>query len=377
MTLSGDFENLIDAGMYTAYATPTSNFMFSDTSITAKSFKIFVEKAAQEISLSKNSVSLENILMSDTVIVNRLGDGVIFATSNNSNVATAFNVDSEVTISAVATGKTTISINVAEGKNYLSANVLLPVETFVIEPLAECTADEIVEAIQSGKAQNAWDEGDLTAPITLNGKIGDALTLDNFQIRAKLIGLNHNVELESGGKPSAHFVFDTALIDTNYDRASASGVEYFQHNLTAGSNVGGWAASNLRNICVDIFNALPTEWQNIISLCTKYTDNIGGGVDDSNFVTPTADKIFLLSEYEVLGKNSHANSAEQNFQMQYGYFKNGNSKIFYSQETACNWWLRSAQNSNDTSFCRVSSEGGINTYNAKFSQGLVPAFMIS
>ena len=46
--------------------------------------------------------------------------------------------------------------------------------------LAECTVDEIVTAIQSGKAQNAWDEGDFTAPITLNGKIGDALTLDNL-----------------------------------------------------------------------------------------------------------------------------------------------------------------------------------------------------
>ena len=128
--------------------------------------------------------------MSDTVIVNRLGDGVIYATSNNPNVVTAHNVDSEVSISAVATGKTTISINVAEGKNYSSASVIIPVETFVIKPLAECTPEEIVEAIQSGKAANAWDVGDLTAPITLNGKIGDALTLENFQFRAMLIGLN-------------------------------------------------------------------------------------------------------------------------------------------------------------------------------------------
>lgn len=155
-------------------------------------------------------------------------------------------------------------------------------------------------------------------------------------------------------------------------------MKYFQHNLTAGSNVGGWAASNLRYICADIFNALPAEWQNIITPCTKYTDNSGGGVDDSNFVTPTADKIFLLSEYEVFGRNSYANSAEQNFQSQYEYFKNGNSKIFNSQEnSACNWWLRSAQNSSATSFCRVSYEGGVSTYNARFSQGVTPAFMIS
>ena len=71
MFLSGDFQNLIDAGMYTAYATPTENYMFSDTSTTSKSFNIFVEKAAQEISLSKNSLQLENILMSYTMLVNR------------------------------------------------------------------------------------------------------------------------------------------------------------------------------------------------------------------------------------------------------------------------------------------------------------------
>ena len=377
MTLSGDFQNLVDAGMYTAYATPTENYMFSDTSITATPFKIFVEKATQNISLSQNSVALENILMSDTIIVNRQGDGVIYATSNDSAVATAINADSEVTISAVATGKTSILINVAEGKNYLSASATLPVETFVIKPLAECTVDEIVTAIQSGKAKNAWDEGDLTSPITLNGKIGDALTLDNLQICAKLIGFNHNSEIESSGNFSAHFIFDTALVDTNYGKASISGVKYFQHNVTTGSNVGGWNSSNLRDICTDIFNALPTEWQNIISPCAKYTDNSGGGVDDSNFVTPTADKIFLLSEYEVFGRNSYANSAEPNFQMQYEYFKNGNSKVFNSQETACNWWLRSAQKSNGTSFCRVSDEGGLSTYNARFSQGVTPAFMIS
>ena len=318
--------------------------------------------------------------MSDTVIVNRLGDGVIYATSNNPNVVTAYNVDTEVSISAVATGKTTISVNVAEGKNYSSASVIIPVETFLIKPLAECAPDEIVEAIQSGKAANAWDVGDFTAPMTLNGRIGDALTLENFQVRAMLIGLNHNTGLESDGKPSAHFVLST-LVDSNYGRASASGVKFFQHNVAAGSNAGGWSSSNLReNICADIFNALPAEWQNIVSICTKYTDNTGGGVDDSSFVTSTSDKIFLLSEYEVFGKKSHANSAEQNFQAQYDYFKNGNSKIRFSHEdgtTACNWWLRSAQCTSSTSFCRVSSEGGINTYNARYSQGITSAFMIS
>ena len=125
----------------------------------------------------------------------------------------------------------------------------------------------------------------------------------------------------------------------------------------------------MRVICENIFDALPEDWKNIISPCTKYTFN-------SENVTATVDKIFLLSEYEVFGKNSYANSAEQNFQAQYEFFENGNSKIFYSGENAVHWWLRTPQISNETSFCRVNSEGALNTYNARFSQGVVPAFMI-
>ena len=62
------------------------------------------------------------------------------------------------------------------------------------------------------------------------------------------------------------------------------------------------------------------------------------------------------------------------------YFKNGNSKIRYSSvnnDLPCNWWLRTPQVSNDTSFCRVSPTGEVNTYNARYSQGLTPAFIIS
>ena len=382
LVLSGDFENQINADTYIAYATPTPNFIFSDGSTDSKFFVWSIDKASQNISLDKYSLSLENIFMSDTVIVNRLGDGDISVTSGDKNIVTVSFSDSEIKVSAISTGKSTITINVAEGSNYLADSVSIPVECFVIKPLADCTPDEIVDAVKSGKAINAWDVGDLTAPITLNGKIGEDLSLDNFQIRAMLIGLNHNSDLESAGHYSAHFILGTnldgeniTLIDSNYDRASANGLKFFQHNTTTSTNSGGWAESNLRKeICADIFNALPSEWQKIISPCTKYTDNTGGV--DLNFVNSTVDNIFLLSEYEVFGKRSYANFAEQNFQVQYDYFKNGNSKIRYFNSTPCNWWLRSPQISNDTSFCRVQDSGALNTFNSRFSQGITPAFAI-
>ena len=388
LTLSGIFENQINAGTYIAYATPTSNFIFSDGSTDSKFFVWSINKAPQNISIDKNSLTLENCCMSDTVIVNRLGDGNISVTSSDENIVTVSNIDNKINVQAVATGNASITIDVAEGTNYFASSVTIPVDCFVIKPLDECTPTEILDAVKSGKAINAWDVGDLTAPLTLNGKIGDALSLENLQIRAMLIGFNHNSELESSGKYSAHFILGTTIdgknitfIDSIYDRASANGVKYLQHNTTTATNSGGWANSNLRlNICSNIFDALPAEWKNIISPCTKFTDNTGGGVDDSTFVTSTVDKIFLLSEFEIFGKRSYSNLAEPNYQVQYDYFKNGNSKIRYSSvnnDLPCNWWLRTPQFSNDTSFCRVSPSGEVNTYNARYSQGLTPAFIIS
>lgn len=86
----------------------------------------------------------------------------------------------------------------------------------------------------------------------------------------------------------------------------------------------------------NIFNALPEDWKNIISPCTKYTFN-------SENVTATVDKIFLLSEYEIFGKNSYANSstAIQKFfiQVKKRRIEHLQRKIF-SRRRACFYDLR-------------------------------------
>ena len=462
MTLSGDFENKIDAGIYTAYATPNENFTFEDSN-GAKSFtwqidklelekptatdteKIYngeiqsptilnfdsnyieqtgidaainagefsaiyelkdknntqwqdgaqnavilvwkIDKAELEFSLDKNSLYLENAKITDSIFVNRKGDGVISANSADSSVATV-SVDGEnILVTAVSSGSTEIIIEIAEGTNYLSGGAVVDVETFVIKPLNLCTPAEILDAVKSEKAVNAWRAGDKTAPISLTGNIGAALTLNNFEICARILGFNHNSQLESGGKSSVHFALDVsvegvniALCDSNFDSASASGVEYFQHNLKNGSNAGGWLESNIRTkILAVIFDALPQDWQEIISPCTKYTNNIGGGFDVESQVSATQDKLFLLSEFEIFGRQDYSNDIEPNFQQQYEYFQNGNEKIHYKQNeisTPCYWWLRTPQFNNDTSFCRVDVSGVENTYNALYSQGIVPCFAV-
>lgn len=283
-------------------------------------------------------------------------------------------------VTALSSGNTEIIIEIAEGTNYLAGGAVVDVATFVIKPLNFCTPAEILEAVQSEKAINAWNIGDKTKIISLTGQIGAAWTLNNFEICARILGFNHNSQLESGGKSSVHFALDVtadgvdvAFCDNNFDSASANGVEYFQHSLIFGTNEGGRTESNVRTkILADIFNSLPQEWQEIISTCTKYT-----GAE--NLVTATQDKLFLLSELEVFGRKDYANDSEQNFQLQYDYFKNGNETIHYKHAAIsepCYWWLRTPQFDNATSFCRVDVTGIENTYNSLYSQGVVPCFIV-
>ena len=135
-----------------------------------------------------------------------------------------------------------------------------------------------------------------------------------------------------------------------------------------------------KTICQAFLNALPTDRRNIIVACTKYSDNTGGGKDTASQVTSTSDKIWLLSEFEVQGKRSYANSAEQNYQKQYDYYKNGNSKIKYKHDdmgSACIWWLRSVSAAYATGFCVVYTSGSAAARSAYLSLGFAPGFKVA
>ena len=112
---------------------------------------------------------------------------------------------------------------------------------------------------------------------------------------------------------------------------------------------------------------------------TKYTDNTAGGANTASYVTATADYLFLLAEFEVFGTRSYANSAEQNYQLQYDYYKAGNSKVAYNHSansTAVWWWLRSPYYNGTTIFCYVCNNGYSSNHYARYSGGLRPGFSV-
>ena len=124
MTVS--VEAKVNAGTgYTATFTPTANYQWWDGSIEAKTATWAIGKGDQVVSVSPASVTLNTSARSTKFTVTRNGNGVITAISNNTGVATVGNINQttgEVTVNSVndTTGTAVITVEVAEGTNYLA-----------------------------------------------------------------------------------------------------------------------------------------------------------------------------------------------------------------------------------------------------------------
>lgn len=119
MTVNTDYtvaysDGHTNAGNYTATVTGIGNY----TGTLQKDYTI--DKAAQAVSLSETELQIEPG-HTGTFTVTRLGDGVITATSSDTNIATITSIDQNtgvVTVTRVASGAVAITVTVAEDANY-------------------------------------------------------------------------------------------------------------------------------------------------------------------------------------------------------------------------------------------------------------------
>ena len=382
-----------NAGSYNATFTPVSNYQWSDGSTAAKTVAWSIGKAAGSSSLNKSSLALSTGTMSGTISVTRAGNGAVSASSSNTNVATVSVSGTTVTVTAKAKGTATITVKVAEGTNHTapanrtcSVSVTLPTTS-----LNDNTWATIKEVSDAGQGENYWSVGD-TKRITINGKVGN-FTFSNLAIDAFIIGFNHNSSRE--GTNRIHFQIgkiggkDVCLCDSQYG-SGQSGNGYFNMNPN-NSNSGGWNGSYMRKTLLgnsgtpssppanSMLAALPSDLRAVMKSVTKYSDNTGGSPDNASYVTSTTDYLFLLAEFEYHGARSYANSAEKNFQLQYSYYKAGNSKVKYKHGetgTAARHWCRSVYVGSAYSFCLVDTNGSASGSGADNSWGAAPGFAV-
>lgn len=318
--------------------------------------------------LKKGGVTLQTKTSTGTAVftVTETGTYTVEATKNSQTVGGSVNVVS---------GTTSYALTLSFVSSTLNNN-----EWSVIKSVSD-----------AGQGANYWSVGDRKA-VTLNGTVGK-LTLSNFTTYAFIIGFNHNSSVEGANR--IHFQLaktalsggtDVALCDSSYG-SSVSTTGYFSMNSSR-TNSGGWASSQMRtNICGTsltsysgtIIAVIPAALRAVLKSVTKYTDNTGGGSTAASAVTATTDYFFPLSEKEVFGSITYANSNESSKQAQYTYYSAGNSKIKYnhsSTSSAVYWWLRSPRASSSSYFVRVNTGGTVDNYYAGSSYGFAPGFCV-
>ena len=146
------------------------------------------------------------------------------------------------------------------------------------------------------------------------------------------------------------------------------------------TNVGGWKNSELRiYINGDVFSALPSELQNVITK-TKVISGHGSTSGETNF--ETQDKLYLFSRKEIWGESNGETLFQETKQLD--YYKNqgmtlekydGAIKKMNLTETW--WWLRSSYSDNNISFLTVGSNGHYDIANSSYTGGVSPAFRMA
>ena len=367
-----------EAGTWSVKA--TLNGQTSDT----KSVSV-VDSYAVALTFFSATITV-NVDSGASVTLKKGGTTIATKTSNGTAVFTVTETGA-YTVTATKNGQTTSgSVNVVSSTTSYALTL-----SFVSSTLNNNEWSVIKSVSDAGQGANYWSIGDRKA-VTLNGTVGK-LSLSNVTTYAFIIGFNHNSSVE--GTNRIHFQLaktalsggtDVCLCDSSYN-SNVSATGYFSMNSSR-TNSGGWASSQMRtNICGTslssysgtIIAVIPAALRAVLKSVTKYTDNTGGGSTAASAVTATTDYFFLLSEYEVFGSISYANSNESSKQAQYAYYSAGNSKIKYKHDgttTAARWWLRSPYASASTLFVRVDTDGTVGYGIAYCSLGFAPGFCV-
>ena len=354
-TLNGQTSNTQSVSVKDSYAVSLTFFSATIT--------VTVDSGAS-VALKKDGTTVQTKTSTGTAVftVTETGTYTIVATKSGQSVSGTVNVVSSTTTYALTLSFVSSTLNNNEWS--------------VIKSVSD-----------AGQGASYWSIGDRKA-ITLSGTVG-ALTLSNVTTYVFIIGFNHNSGVEGTnrihfqlGKTALSGGTDVALCDSYYNNTGGG----FRMN-TGNSNSGGWESSNMRTaICGTslssysgtIIAVIPAALRAVLKSVTKYTNNTGNS-SAASAVTATTDYFFLLSEYEVFGSTTYANSNEASKQAQYSYYSAGNSKVKYNHSatsTAVYWWLRSPYASNSTLFVGVYTGGTVSNDYAPYSRGFAPGFCV-
>lgn len=132
------------------------------------------------------------------------------------------------------------------------------------------------------------------------------------------------------------------------------------------TNRGGWRDCKMRRHLRDEFFALlPDDLQAVIKERT-IKQKLNG-----NIVT-TQDKLWIMSHVEIFGGTYETDIDD----VQFEWFKDRRNRIKFFNGEPYYWWERSPYCGSATYFCYVTAGGHAGYYDARYSFGVAPAFII-
>lgn len=202
----------------------------------------------------------------------------------------------------------------------------------------------IVRACQMNEVPDTWMVGD-----------SKTMTIDGVEYQITIIGKNHDIYSDG-----------TGVAPLTFQMHDCYGTKYRMNSTD--TNSGGWKDSQMRTTHLpSILTLMPNAVQTAIRNVNKLT---AVGNNTSTIVT-TADKLFLLSEREVLGKNTYSYTGEGT---QYEYYTKGNSAVKTASEVAVDYWLRSPVKGTSASYSMIAIGGSFSYFEASSSEYISPAF---
>ncbi len=313
-----------------------------------------------------------------------------YEVTNNSS-----NYDANVTVTCVPKTRTTAKYTSIKNKLDNDATIVKSKETLngtLTVTLDQVSTENVIEEYTCKLEFNAV-ERDTLGKENIPDPV--SFTSDSWKTIQKAVqtgntnnynvGDTKEVDLESFGTHTVRISNMSACESETSETACGFVVEFAdvitkqQFNST-NTNIGGWKDSKLRTYVNEtIYNALPTDLQNIVS-STKVISSHGSTSGETNF--ETQDKLYLLISQEIWGSNDYDTSVGVSRQLDYyknlGVTMENNSKATKQYlESNVHWWLRSSYIKNADYFLIVGSDGLWHGDNASSQDGVSPAFRIA
>lgn len=369
-----------NAGTYTASFTPKTNYKWSDDTTTAKTAEFVIGKAAGGVTLSANSVTLDEDHLTATVMTsNATGD--ISVSINDPSIATVSFANNTITINSQSErGVAVVTVSVASSANYNATTTTISVTgDFVTikdwkDGQNQATDEELISMLA------AADAG--TLDLSLYWAIGDSRTVH-------LDALSSGKAILTWGVQDVIYTLMDTGINANYKDVNNKFVNYVvgQQNTTANSSrinydrgrtaEGSWDQCDVRTDLNSIFyNAFPSEFKKCLKLFKVITIND----TDTSANIVSEDYVSLFAEKEVFGVRGRGFEAEANALVQIEYYKTATNRRKHKSDNISNyygWWLRSPANPiSYKQFLYTAGSGDVQQKYADSTENLAPFICI-